>query len=148
MCRDVPEQAEAPAGSVSRDNRELNDAGAVNQQLTTEQIAELRGSGQDGAAIVAALASNSATYASKTEFSQEKYRKRKSRKYCIQATLVQPTARSICEVMTSPSCGGFRMLHDDRLCLWNSGEDVTRSFIWSPFSNSGSLSLTTAVALQ
>ena len=100
--REMPEQAEAPVGSVSRDNRELNDAGAQNQALTPEQIAELRSSGQGGQAIAAALASHSATYAAKTEFSQEKYLRKKSRKYCIQATLVQPTARSICEASLLP----------------------------------------------
>ena len=87
---------------MSRDNRELNDAGAQNQALTPEQIEELRRSGQGGQAIVAALATHSATYAAKTEFSQEKYRRKKSRKYCIQATLVQPTARSICEASPAP----------------------------------------------
>ncbi len=58
----------------------------------------LRAGGASGAAIVAALAAGSSTFAAKTEFSQEKYRKRKSRKYLTFVTVVRPTARSICEV--------------------------------------------------
>ena len=48
--------------------------------------------------ILAALEAASSTFASKTEFSQEKYRRRKARKYLAYATVVRPTARSICEV--------------------------------------------------
>lgn len=57
----------------------------------------LKASGASGAEIVAALAAGSATFAGKTEFSQEKYRKRKAKKYLTYASLVRPTARSICE---------------------------------------------------
>ena len=48
--------------------------------------------------ILAALEAASSTFASKTEFSQEKYRRKKARKYLAYATVTRPTARSICEV--------------------------------------------------
>ena len=63
----------------------------------------LRAGGASGADIVAALAAGSSTFAAKTEFSQEKYRKRKSRKYLTFVTIVRPTARSICEVPPPPA---------------------------------------------
>lgn len=53
---------------------------------------------QGGRDIVAALCESSATFAGKTEFSQEKYKKRKEKKYCITITLRRPTARSVCQV--------------------------------------------------
>jgi hypothetical protein len=50
--------------------------------------------------ILAALEASSSTFASKTEFSQEKYRRKKARKYLAYATVIRPTARSICEVLS------------------------------------------------
>ena len=44
------------------------------------------------------MTAGSATFAGKTEFSQEKYRKRKARKYLTFASLQRPSARAICEV--------------------------------------------------
>ena len=41
---------------------------------TTAEIEAMKASGAAGADIVAALAANSATFAAKTEFSQEKYK--------------------------------------------------------------------------
>lgn len=53
---------------------------------------------QDGKEIIEALCSNSATFETKTEFAQEKYKKKKMKKYIVMVTLRRPTARSICEV--------------------------------------------------
>lgn len=51
-----------------------------------------------GEEIVAALAEGSATFQGKTQFSQAKYKKKKQKKYTVNATIQRPTARSICEV--------------------------------------------------
>ena len=53
---------------------------------------------QAGKEIIEALCSNSVTYAEKTEFAQEKYKKRKARKYMTTLTLRKPTAWITCEV--------------------------------------------------
>lgn len=45
-----------------------------------------------------ALCESSATFEGKTEFSQEKYKKKKSKKYCVTLTLRRPTARTLCQV--------------------------------------------------
>lgn len=63
-----------------------------------EHLQALKASGASGVDIMVALAAGSATFAGKTEFSQEKYKKRKARKYLTFASLQRPTARAICEV--------------------------------------------------
>lgn len=68
--------------------------------FTVPKVQAMRDGGTAGAEIVAALEAGSATFAGKTEFSQEKYRKRKAKKYQSFATLHRPTARSVCEVAT------------------------------------------------
>ena len=83
---------------VDKDNSELLDAGAATQQLSTDDIAAMRAAGKTGEEIAAALAEGSATFLSKTQFSQAKYKKKKQKKYSIFATLQRPSARSICEV--------------------------------------------------
>jgi len=62
-----------------------------------------------GEEIVAALAEGSATFQGKTQFSQAKYKKKKQRKYTVNATIQWPTARSICEV--SRIAGSFGSVH-------------------------------------
>lgn len=83
---------------VDKDNSELLDAGAATQQLSTDDIAAMRAAGKTGEEIAAALAEGSATFLSKTQFSQAKYKKKKQKKYSTFATLQRPAARSICEV--------------------------------------------------
>jgi tRNA (adenine-N(1)-)-methyltransferase non-catalytic subunit len=55
-------------------------------------------SGQAGEDIIAALCSNSATFEGKTEFAQEKYKRRKARKYTTSLSLRRPTSWGLCEV--------------------------------------------------
>ena len=50
---------------------------------------------QDGKEIVEALISQSKSFESKTVFSQEKYRKRKAKKYIQVATVRRPTAQTV-----------------------------------------------------
>ncbi|KAK9803881.1 hypothetical protein WJX72_001587 [[Myrmecia] bisecta] len=103
-------------GEVEKDNRNLVDQNA-NQKLTAEDIAEMRQAGMGGDEIIAALQANSATFSSKTQFSQDKYRKRKMKKYCMQATVHRPTARSIAEVYFSKSPAKINHLRVDTLAI-------------------------------
>ena len=57
----------------TRTNATLVDRGGT-QALSTAEIEAMKASGAAGADIVAALTANSATFAAKTEFSQEKYK--------------------------------------------------------------------------
>jgi hypothetical protein len=64
------------------DNRNLPAAAAA-QALCDADIQQLKAAGNDGSAIVSALVDNSDTFATKTEFSQAKYLKRKAKKYVV-----------------------------------------------------------------
>jgi tRNA (adenine-N(1)-)-methyltransferase non-catalytic subunit len=61
------------------DNRNLVDDNTA-QTMSASDIHALKASGAGGAAIVAALAAASTTFASKTAFSQAKYIAKKTRK--------------------------------------------------------------------
>jgi tRNA (adenine-N(1)-)-methyltransferase non-catalytic subunit len=52
---------------------------------------------QDGAEIIDALCSKSKSFGDKTVFSQEKYRKKKARKYQAVATVRRPTAATVAD---------------------------------------------------
>ncbi|PNH11755.1 tRNA (adenine(58)-N(1))-methyltransferase non-catalytic subunit trm6 [Tetrabaena socialis] len=92
-----------PADEITRvtdtdkDNSKLNDRNTENQKLTQDHIEELKKSGKAGAEIVEALCSNSATFQNKTEFSQDKYKRRKAKKYNTYLTVRKPIARIICD---------------------------------------------------
>ena len=53
---------------------------------------------QSGSEIIEELCSNSATFDAKTEFSQDKYKRKKAKKYIVTVTARRPTARAICQV--------------------------------------------------
>ena len=53
---------------------------------------------QSGNEIIEELCSNSSTFESKTEFSQDKYKRKKAKKYIVYVTVRRPTARAICQV--------------------------------------------------
>jgi hypothetical protein len=82
---------------VTRDNRQLVDSGE-NQQLTKDEIILLRKQGVSGEEIVGQLIENSATFARKTEFSQQKYIKKKKQKHVAVFTVLKPTARTLVEL--------------------------------------------------
>jgi tRNA (adenine-N(1)-)-methyltransferase non-catalytic subunit len=84
--------------SSGSDNRNIFDDGR-SQLLSTEEITSLRTSGLSGQAIVGQLIENSKTFRDKTEYSQEKYLKKKEKKYFEYVTIRWPTVRLISEVM-------------------------------------------------
>jgi len=53
----------------------------ANQKLSHEEILEMQRKGVEGQDIIKALVDNSASFQSKTEFSQAKYIKKKQQKY-------------------------------------------------------------------
>ena len=132
-----------PASEVSGNNRTLAADGPAAQQLSADDIAELKGSGKSGDEIVAALLANSRTYQSKTQYSQagavrcraaqaarrcvtgaqspvraqEKYRRKKARKYVHQAVLQRPTPRTVCEMVLSKSPARIHWMRADTLAI-------------------------------
>ena len=96
----VPDGALVPAihldlGSGT-DNRALVDTSEA-QSLDASDIARMRTEGADGGTIIAALAGGSATFASKTAFSQEKWLRKKALKYLPRLRIVRTTPLNVCE---------------------------------------------------
>lgn len=86
----------------TKDNRNLVDSN-TSQSLSVEQLHAMRQSGADGSEIIKKLVQNSATFANKTAFSQEKYLRRKHAKYVRRFRLVRCTALNICETLMERS---------------------------------------------
>jgi tRNA (adenine-N(1)-)-methyltransferase non-catalytic subunit len=79
------------------DNRDIHDTN-TSQTLTQQQVNSMT-SNTEGSQIVAALISNSATFASKTAFSQAKYIKRKQMKHQLRCRIVRITPETLCTAM-------------------------------------------------
>ncbi|CAH9080880.1 unnamed protein product [Cuscuta epithymum] len=108
----------------SKDNRELVDNNTA-QSLTGEDIHEMRRQGATGDEIVKALIANSTTFEKKTQFSQEKYKLKKQKKYAPKVLLRRPNARSICEAYFKKHPDRIGCLRVDTLSLLLSMANVT-----------------------
>ncbi|KAI8462770.1 MAG: Gcd10p family-domain-containing protein [Monoraphidium minutum] len=102
---EMPSQLGPKVDEIEKDNSKLVDRNEENQSLKMEDIEELKRQGKAGAAIVEALCTNSATFDTKTEFAQDKYIKRKSKKYVLRVTLRRPTGRTLCEALFEKTGG-------------------------------------------
>uniref|UniRef100_A0A023F7X7 tRNA (adenine(58)-N(1))-methyltransferase non-catalytic subunit TRM6 n=1 Tax=Triatoma infestans TaxID=30076 RepID=A0A023F7X7_TRIIF len=83
--------------SSGMDNRNISDDGK-SQLLTAEDIIGLRESGLSAQNIVDKLIQNSTTFKEKTEYSQEKYLKKKEKKYFEYIVVRKPTLRLIADI--------------------------------------------------
>lgn len=79
------------------DNRNIVDNGQ-SQKLTSEEIDTLKGSGKTSTEILSHIVGNSQSFANKTEFSQEKYLRKKEKKYFEYIQIRKPTLRLITEI--------------------------------------------------
>lgn len=80
------------------DNKLITDDSS-SQLLSTDEIIALKESGETGQNIVERLLENSKTFQLKTEYAQEKYLKKKARKYCDYLTIFKPTIRLVTDVL-------------------------------------------------
>lgn len=91
---------DSDAVQIKNDNRNLVDTPA-NQKLSREEIEELKANMKNddmtGAELVDKLIENSASFSSKTEYSQEKYIKKKKEKYLAQYRIMKPSIRNLCQ---------------------------------------------------
>ena len=93
----VPEET-IEAIDDERNNADVNDMRNNSAQgLDQHDIARLKREGKSGKEIVEMLSTNSATFAKKTAFAQEKYKKKKLRKHLVKCRARRPTARATCE---------------------------------------------------
>lgn len=113
-CTERTTQVEQDAGNV--DNRTLHDNN-TNQRLSEREITQLKQEGATGAALVNAVVANSATFAGKTRFSQEKYLKRKRDKFDVCVRVVRPTAYTLCETYFQRSPDKILHMRSDALGL-------------------------------
>uniref|UniRef100_A0A671QU65 tRNA (adenine(58)-N(1))-methyltransferase non-catalytic subunit TRM6 n=1 Tax=Sinocyclocheilus anshuiensis TaxID=1608454 RepID=A0A671QU65_9TELE len=77
---------------AGQDNRHIVDDGR-SQKLSRDDIETLKEQGLKGQEIVQQLIDNSTTFKDKTEFAQEKYIKKKKKKYESDITILKPSTR-------------------------------------------------------
>ncbi|XP_068628565.1 tRNA (adenine(58)-N(1))-methyltransferase non-catalytic subunit TRM6 isoform X1 [Battus philenor] len=80
------------------DNRNIVDNG-LSQKLTAAEINELKSDALKASDIVETLITNSNTFHDKTEFSQEKYLRKKEKKYFEFIQILRPNLRLISEIL-------------------------------------------------
>ncbi|XP_032530018.2 tRNA (adenine(58)-N(1))-methyltransferase non-catalytic subunit TRM6 [Danaus plexippus] len=80
------------------DNRNIYDDGR-SQKLSAVEIDELKFDSNKASDIVETIITNSTTFHNKTEFSQEKYLKKKEKKYFEYVQILKPNLRNISEIM-------------------------------------------------
>ena len=83
--------------AVKGDNRDITDD--TTKQLVQEaQINEKRAKGADGREIIDSLIQNSSTYNLKTQFSKEKWLKKKMQKYMVTFEVKKPGYVELCDL--------------------------------------------------
>uniref|UniRef100_A0A1S4H2E6 tRNA (adenine(58)-N(1))-methyltransferase non-catalytic subunit TRM6 n=1 Tax=Anopheles gambiae TaxID=7165 RepID=A0A1S4H2E6_ANOGA len=79
------------------DNRNIIDD-RQSQALSTEEILKLREECESSSEVIGKLVENSKSFATKTEYSQEKYLKRKEKKYFEYITIRRPSIRLLTDI--------------------------------------------------
>lgn len=91
---------ENDAIEIKNDNRNLLDSSS-NQKLSREEIEVLKSGMKNddmtGAELIDKLVENSSSFSTKTEYSQEKYIKKKKEKYLAQYRILKPSIRNLCK---------------------------------------------------
>eukprot|EP00892_Ulva_mutabilis_P010626 jgi/Ulvmu1/7936/UM004_0169.1 len=109
------------ASTTERNNADL--VAGDNQKLTHEEIRVLKKE-KHGADIIKALESGSSTFAGKTEFSQEKWLKKKAKKYLHYIVARRPTSSLICQVYFSTTPLRVYNLRPDTLAVMTCLADI------------------------
>lgn len=111
-----PKQLESStdAKEAGTDNRNIVDDGK-SQKLTRDDIETLKGQGLKGQEIVQQLVENSSTFRDKTEFAQEKYIKKKKKKYENSVTILKPSCRILAMMYHGREPGKILHLRYDTL---------------------------------
>lgn len=89
------------------DNSQITDTNDA-QCLNEQEISSLKEDVQDGFSIVKALVENSATFHTKTAFSQAKYIKKKMKKYVGEFLLIKCDSHELCKYYYSKNTIPFR----------------------------------------
>ena len=100
--------------SKKRDNRSIVDNN-TSQALGQSELCRMRDAGVAGAAIVASIVENSATFDQKTDFSKAKYVARKQMKYQPRCRIVRCHAATICQALYAKDPRKVMNLREDTL---------------------------------
>ncbi|KAJ6575420.1 Gcd10p family-domain-containing protein [Mycena capillaripes] len=92
----VPPRSIAEVEDTDATNELINDGEFV-QPLTLEEIQALKQSGAHASEIIKMQIEQHANYSLKTEYSKEKYKKRKEAKYSKTFTTIEPTLFNVCD---------------------------------------------------
>ncbi|XP_069811710.1 tRNA (adenine(58)-N(1))-methyltransferase non-catalytic subunit TRM6 isoform X2 [Dendropsophus ebraccatus] len=106
--------ASAEPKEAGADNRNIVDDGK-SQKLTRDDIEALKEKGIKGQEIVQQLIENSTTFRDKTEFAQEKYIKKKKKKYEANITILKPSTRILAIMYYAREPGKICQLRYDTL---------------------------------
>ncbi|CAI5722555.1 unnamed protein product [Hyaloperonospora brassicae] len=96
------------------DNRHYADTNSA-QTLRQTDIGELREKGVSGEEIILKLVENSSTWENKTEFSKQKYLKKKQQKYMPRVRFLRCTAESLCRTYRLKNPAKICNLREDSL---------------------------------
>ncbi|GMH36731.1 hypothetical protein BSKO_04604 [Bryopsis sp. KO-2023] len=102
--------------SEGRNNSRIIDDN-TSQKLSYADIKAMQEQGKGGEQIVDALVANSSTFSTKTEFSQEKYKAKKAKKYSPFCMALKPTAATVCEAQFSINPEDICHLRADALAI-------------------------------
>ncbi|XP_060088695.1 tRNA (adenine(58)-N(1))-methyltransferase non-catalytic subunit TRM6 [Heteronotia binoei] len=108
------DEATTETKKAGTDNRNIIDDGK-SQKLTHDDIKALKDKGIKGQEIVQQLIENSATFSDKTEFAQDKYIKKKKKKYEAVITIIKPSTRILSTMYYSREPGKINHLRYDTL---------------------------------
>ncbi|NWH90842.1 TRM6 methyltransferase, partial [Aegithalos caudatus] len=108
------EEAATETKEAGTDNRNIVDDGK-SQKLTHDDIKALKDKGIKGQEIVQQLIENSTTFRDKTEFAQDKYIKKKKKKYEAVVTIVKPSTRILSTMYYAREPGKINHLRYDTL---------------------------------
>ncbi|KAL0967720.1 hypothetical protein UPYG_G00256030 [Umbra pygmaea] len=109
-------ESSADAKEAGTDNRHILDDGK-SQKLTRDDIETLKEQGLKGQEIVQQLIENSTTFRDKTEFAQEKYIKKKKKKYENSVMVLRPSCRILAMMYHGREPGKICHLRYDTLAL-------------------------------
>ena len=132
-----------PSGN---DNRSIIDDG-TSQKLSKDEILRLQESGKTGKEIVGSLIENNKSFLVRTEYSQEKYLKKKEQKYIRYLTVCKPNVSSLQDVYFKLDHNKIGNLRMDTLAQLLSYSDVQSDGLYILY-DSGSQGLPAAAMLN
>lgn len=108
---EIPTGLASSSTEFGTDNRNIQDDNNA-QALSKDEIIEMKNAGLSSQDIVTQLINNSKTFSHKTEFAQEKWLQKKSKKYSDYLQVLKPNIRLLSQVLmcSTASPNNFKLL--------------------------------------